>query len=147
MIRTLIQRRRRMASARGMTLLEIMIVIAILGLIASVVVVGVMNSFDRARINASKLKIGQILQALDMYRANEGDYPSQADGLRVVANPPNGGPSYFKDKNVPKDEWGQEFLYFYPSRSGGGGPEVTSKGPDRNEGTDDDIRAGDKGKE
>lgn len=147
MIRTLIQRRRRMASARGMTLLEIMIVIAILGLIASVVVVGVMNSFDRARINATRLKVGQILQALDMYRANEGDYPSQADGLRVVANPPNGGPSYFKDKNVPKDEWGQEFLYFYPSRSGGGGPEVTSKGPDRNEGTDDDIRAGDKGKE
>ena len=112
MIRTLIQRRRRMASARGMTLLEIMIVIAILGLIASVVVVGVMNSFDRARINATRLKVGQILQALDMYRANEGDYPSQADGLRVVANPPNGGPSYFKDKNVPKDEWGQEFLHF-----------------------------------
>jgi general secretion pathway protein G len=147
MIRTLIQRRRRMASARGMTLLEIMIVIAILGLIASVVVVGVMNSFDRARINATRLKVGQVLQALDMYRANEGDYPSQADGLRVVANPPNGGPSYFKDKNVPKDEWGQEFLYFFPGRNGGGAPEVISKGPDRNEGTDDDIRAGDKGKE
>ena len=147
MMRTLLTRRRRVASPRGMTLLEIMIVVAILGLIASVVVVGVMNSFERARISASRLKVGQILQALDMYRANEGDYPSQSEGLRVVANPPTGGPSYFKDKNIPKDEWGQEFVYFYPARNGGSGPEVISKGPDRNEGTDDDIRAGDKGKE
>jgi len=76
MMRTLLTRRRRVASPRGMTLLEIMIVVAILGLIASVVVVGVMNSFERARISASRLKVGQILQALDMYRANEGDYPA-----------------------------------------------------------------------
>ncbi len=133
--------------AKGMTLLEIMIVIAILGLIASVVVVGVMNYFDRAKVSTTRLKIHSIQEALDMYRSQEDDYPSQSEGLRALTSPPNGGPSYLKEKGVPKDAWGQEFLYFNPARNtnGGNGVEVISKGPDKQEGTADDIK-GDDGK-
>ena len=59
---------RRRRSARGMTLLEIMIVIAILGLLASVIVYAVMNNFDRAKVNTAKLKLKSIEQALHASR-------------------------------------------------------------------------------
>ena len=126
---------------RGMTLLEIMIVIAILGLIASVVVVAVINNLDRAKIGTCRLKINEVHKALDLYKVDNDDYPSQSEGLRALVSPPHGGPPYLKDKEVPRDPWGQELMYFNPSRSGGGGIEVKSKGPDRNEGTDDDVAA------
>ena len=126
---------------RGMTLLEIMIVIAILGLIASVVVVAVMGQLDRAKINTCRIKINEIQKALDLYRVDNTDYPDQGQGLRALISPPGGGPPYLKEKDVPKDPWGQDLLYRNPSRSGGSGVEVISKGPDKQEGTDDDVRA------
>jgi general secretion pathway protein G len=127
---------------KGMTLLEIMIVIAILALIASVVVVAVMNQFERAKIKTAKLKIGEIQKALDLYKVDQGDFPSQSEGLQVLVSPPGGGAPYLKEKDVPKDPWGQGFVYYNPSRSGGAGIEVVSKGPDKQEGTQDDIKAG-----
>lgn len=133
----LLARRARGQAPKGMTLLEIMIVIAILGLIASVVVVAVMNNFERAKANTAKLKIGEIHKSLDLYKIDAGDYPSQSEGLRALTSPPN-GPPYMKD--VPKDPWGQEFVYFNPARNGGNGVEVISKGPDKQEGTEDDIK-------
>lgn len=123
---------------KGMTLLEIMIVIAILGLLASVIVVAVMNQFDRAKVSATKLKIKSVEGALHQYNVQEGEYPSN---LKALLNPPGGGPPYLKEKGVPKDPWGSELLYFKPPRKGNGPFEVVSKGPDGQEGTDDDLRA------
>lgn len=136
-----LSRRGRANAPKGMTLLEIMIVIAILGLIASVVVVAVMNNFERAKANTAKLKIGEIHKALDLYKIDNNDYPGQSEGLRALTAPPGGGPPYLKD--VPKDPWGQEFVYFNPARGGGNGIEVISKGPDKQEGTDDDVKTKD----
>ena len=133
-------RRSRRQAPKGMTLLEIMIVIAILGLIASVVVVAVMNNFERAKANTAKLKINEIRKACDLYKIEAGDYPSQSEGLRALTAPPGGGPAYLKE--MPKDPWGQEFVYFNPARGGGSGIEIVSKGPDKQEGTQDDIKAG-----
>ena len=126
---------------RGMTLLEIMIVIAILGLIASVVVVAVMNNLERAKVNTCRLKINEVRKALDLYRVDNDDYPSQSEGLRALISPPHGGPPYLKDKETPRDSWGQELMYYNPARGGGGSVEVMSKGPDRQEGTQDDVKA------
>jgi general secretion pathway protein G len=124
---------------RGMTLLEIMIVIAILGLLASVIVVAVINNFDRAKVNTAELKRKSIEQALHQYNVAIGDYPSQQEGLRMLQNPPS-GPPFINEE--PKDPWGNEFLYFNPPRKGNGPFEVISKGPDGQEGTDDDIGGG-----
>lgn len=121
---------------RGMTLLEIMIVIAILGLLASVIVVAVINQFDRAKINTTNLKIKSVQQALHQYNVAIGDYPTQQEGLRALQNPPS-GPPFINEE--PKDAWGNELLYFNPPRKAGGQFEVISKGPDGQEGTDDDI--------
>ena len=125
---------------RGMTLLEIMIVIAILGMLASVLIVAVMNQLDRAKIKTTQIKIKSIESALHQYKVNYGSYPSQAEGMRVLINPPDGGKPFLKDKTAPKDEFGNEFIYLRPARQGGGEFEIVSKGPDGQEGTDDDIR-------
>ncbi len=130
---------------RGMTLLEIMIVIAILALIASVVVVAVMGQLDKAKVNTARLKINEIQKALDLYKVDAGDYPSQSEGLRALISPPGGGPAYMKEKTEPKDPWNQPFVYYNPSRNGGSGVEVISKGPDKQEGTEDDVKAGGEG--
>ena len=124
---------------RGMTLLEIMIVIAILGLLASVIVVAGMNQFDNAKINTTRLKLKSVEQALHQYNVNVGEYPSQGEGLRALLNPPDGLKPMLE--SIPKDDFGNEILYFNPARKGNKPFEVVSKGPDGQEGTDDDIRA------
>ncbi|MCA9546094.1 MAG: type II secretion system major pseudopilin GspG [Myxococcales bacterium] len=124
---------------RGMTLLEIMIVIAILGLLASVIVVAVMNQFDNAKVNTTRIQVKSIEQALHQYNVQVGEYPNQGEGLRALTTPPDGLKPFLKD--VPKDAWGNEYMYFTPARKGAGPFEVVSKGPDGQEGTDDDIRS------
>ena len=144
MNRTALRKRlahRMRAGQRGMTLLEIMIVIAILGMIASVLVVAVVNRLDAAKIKTTKLKINNIKSALEQYKVDFGDYPSQGEGLRALITPPEGSPPYLKDKTVPKDDFGNELMYFSPSRHGGGPFEIISKGPDGQEGTEDDIKS------
>lgn len=123
---------------KGMTLLEIMIVVAILGLLASVIVVAVMNQFDNAKVNTTRLKLKSIENALRQYSIDNG-YPSQNEGLKVLLNPPGGEKPYLEEQ--PKDPWNNDILYFNPARKGGGAFEVLSKGPDGKEGTEDDIYA------
>ena len=126
---------------RGMTLLEIMIVIAILGMLASVLVVAVMDQLDRAKVNTTQIQIKSIESALHQFKVAYGNYPTQSEGMRSLVNPPDGGKPFLKDKNTPKDAWGAEYMYFNPARKGGGQFEVVSKGPDGQEGTDDDVRS------
>ncbi len=129
------------AGERGMTLLEIMIVIAILGMLASVIVVAVMDRLTDAKVKTTQIKIKSVESALHQYKVMYSNYPTQAEGLRALMNPPNGGRPFLKDKDVPRDEFGNELLYFNPARKGGGQFEVMSKGADGQEGTDDDIRS------
>lgn len=122
---------------RGMTLLEIMIVIAILGMLAGVIVVAVMNQFENAKISATRLKIGNLKQAVQTYYTTVGSYPTQSEGFRALMSPPDGYKPMLD--NEPKDEWGNAFMYFNPPKKGRAPFEVVSKGPDGQEGTDDDI--------
>lgn len=133
--------RRRAAAARqgerGMTLLEIMIVIAILGMLAGVIVVAVMNQFENAKIKATQLKIGNLKSAVQTYYTTVGQYPTQSEGFRALLNPPDGLKPMLEGE--PKDEWGNVFMYFNPPKQGRAPFEIRSKGPDGQEGTDDDI--------
>ncbi len=133
-------RRLRAARERGMTLREIMSVIAILGLLASVIVVAVMNQLENAKVNTTKLKLKNIESALHQYKVQVEDYPSQSEGLRALLNPPGGLKPFLKGKGVPKDDFGNEVLYYRPARNGAGEFEVVSKGADGQEGTEDDLR-------
>lgn len=122
----------RLSAARGMTLLEIMVVIAIIGIVATAIGVGVVGYLNKAKINACKAQIRNIAQALDIYAA-DSDYPSS---LSVLTEGP-GAP--LKEKQL-KDPWGQPFIYAYPAQHSSSAPyDLCSKGPDRREGTEDDI--------
>lgn len=127
-------------SERGMTLLEIMIVIAILGLLASVIVVGVMGQFENAKINTARIQAGKIKQAVQMYQANTGAYPTQAEGLRVLTTNAGGMKAAMKPEDI-KDPWGNDFIYTESPREGGAPFDVFSMGPDGQRGTEDDVKA------
>ena len=120
---------------RGMTLLEIMIVIAILGLLATVVVQNLVGNLENSKIRTTQLKISQIGQAANNYFATVGEYPTS---LNDLANPPDGLQPFIK--GVPKDPWGHAFEY--KLKGGGTDPfEIISVGPDGQRGSKDDVRA------
>jgi general secretion pathway protein G len=114
-----------------MTLLEIMVVIAIIGIVATAIGVGVVGYLNKAKIDACKAQIRNISQALDIWAA-DSDYPTSLSGLAEGMNAP------LKPKQL-KDPWQQEFIYNYPSSKGGQMYDLCSRGPDRREGTEDDI--------
>ncbi len=127
----IIARKPAQAAFRGMTLLEIMVVIAIIGIVATAVSVGVVGYLNKARVNATKTQIGTVANAIQMY-ALDGDYPSSLTVLTEGAGAP------LKPKQL-KDPWGQDLLYNYPSQDANLEFDLCSKGPDRREGTEDDI--------
>ncbi|MBM4386753.1 MAG: type II secretion system protein GspG [Deltaproteobacteria bacterium] len=116
---------------RGMTLLEIMVVIAIIGIVATAIGVGVVGYLSKAKVDACKAQIRNISQAVEIYSA-ENDYPSALDVLAQGADAP------LKLKQL-KDPWKEDFLYSYPSQKGDRKYDLCSKGPDKREGTEDDV--------
>jgi general secretion pathway protein G len=119
------QRRR----SRGMTLIEIMVVITILGLIAAAVGVAVMPQLARARQDRAALDIKSIQQGLDLYKARKGKYPDTAGGLRSLVEAQ-------ALKDMPKDPWGNDYVYM----NEGGKPVILSYGADgQTGGADEDA--------
>ena len=117
---------------KGMTLLEIMIVVAILGLLATVVVTNLMGTFDNAKIGTTQSKIASVEQAVQLYYTQVSEYP---DSLKDLMNPPGGFRPYVK--SMPKDSWNNELIF---KRSSGDKLFVIySKGPDGQKGTKDDV--------
>ncbi len=130
---------------RGFTLLEIMIALAILGLLVGLAVNNVGNIFGNAQITTSKLFVSEsITTPLTAYRIHMGDYPSTAEGLQALVTPPANradqwhGP-YIEDPKKIIDPWGEPYQYRYPGVHNKNGYDVFSKGPDKTEGTKDDI--------
>ncbi|MCE2971770.1 MAG: type II secretion system major pseudopilin GspG [Burkholderiales bacterium] len=111
---------------RGFTLIEIMVVIAILGILAALIVPRIVGRTDDARIAAAKTDIATIVQALKLYRLDNGRYPSTEQGLRALIEKPTSEPlplnwkqgGYLERNSVPKDPWGKEYQYLNPGQRG-----------------------------
>ncbi|HFD11386.1 MAG TPA: type II secretion system protein GspG [Crenotrichaceae bacterium] len=106
----------------GFTLIELLVVLAIIGLLAGLVGPQVMKHLGGAKSKTAKVQIGDISQALDMYRLDVGSYPSSDQGLAALVNNPGGsnawnGP-YLSKNNVPKDPWNNEYHYRSPGEHG-----------------------------
>lgn len=117
---------------RGMTLIEIMIVLAIIGFIMGLVGVNVMKQFKKGQIRATETQIKAFEQGLEAYFAENNSYPTTEQGLEILAG------EYLKGKNIPKDAWKNPYKYMSPG-SDGGPWEIMSYGPDKTEGTEDDL--------
>lgn len=107
----------------GFTLVELMVVIVIIGLLATVVLINVLPSQDKAMITKAKADIATLDQAMEMYRLDNFNYPTGSDGLNALVSPPAGAEAgryrpggYIK--NLPKDPWGRPYQLAVPGRRG-----------------------------
>ena len=121
---------------KGMSLLEIMVVITPIGLVAAAVSVAVMNQLEKGEMDTARNQAFEISKSLELYKLQNGSFPSTAQGLAVLASPPKGKPIM---ERVPQDPWGEEYIYVIPGQKNSGKFDVRSKGPDRSEGTEDDV--------
>lgn len=126
----------------GFTLIEIMVVVVIIGILAAAVVPKIMSRPEQARITKAKLDISSLETALEMYKADNYQYPSTDQGLEALVTKPSGSPqprNYNRGgyiKKLKKDPWGKEYLYLMPGTHGD--IDLYSLGPD-NQPSDDDI--------
>jgi general secretion pathway protein G len=130
----------------GFTLVEMLVVLAILVLLVSMVVPRIMGSQKKADINATKSQIGMFKAALERYALDCKKYPSTEQGLAALVTKPSDlaetaswdGPYLTGD--IIKDPWGGEYQYKYPPEKGSGdNPDIWSFGPDGEDNTEDDI--------
>lgn len=129
-------------SQRGFTLIEIMVVVVIISVLIGLVAPNILGRVDEARVTAARADIGTMSQALDMYRIDNGGYPSTDQGLKALISKPSGTPEprnwnpagYLKKKELPKDPWGNNYQYLtYPD----GSYDLFSFGADGREGGSD----------
>ncbi len=133
---------------RGFTLIEVMVVLVILGILATLIVPRIMGRPDEARIIAAKQDINSIGQALKLYRLDNQAYPSSDQGLQALITkptappaPPNWKTGGYLDR-LPKDPWGNEFKYLNPGVNNPNDVDVFSLGADGapgGEGNDADV--------
>jgi len=125
--------------ARGMTLIEILVVLVLIGVVLGVVGGNFIGKGEKAKADAAKIEMGQIAQTLDLYKLEVGRYPSTQEGLQALISAPPGvtnwnGP-YWKKTSVPKDPWGNDYRYAAPGQNNA--PyEISSYGADGKEGGD-----------
>ena len=139
--------RRRAARTRttGFTLLEILVVLAIIGLLAGLAITNVDRIFGGAQVDTTRLFVNQTMKTnLTTYRIHMGSYPSTSEGLQALLTPPGSrsekwaGP-YIEGGKIPVDHWGEPYQYAYPGQRNKDSYDLWSKGPDKQSGTADDI--------
>ena len=132
-----------MKKVQGFTLHEVMVVILILGILASMVVPNLMGSQERANMQKAVSDVTALETSLSLYKMDNYDYPSTEQGLEALVDQsdiepePRRFPEDGYIKRLPKDPWGSEYVLLNPGEQGK--MDVFSVGPDREAGTDDDI--------
>ncbi len=105
---------------RGFSLIEIMVVVVILGILAALVVPKIISRPDEARVVKAKQDVLAIQNALELYKLDNGFYPSTDQGLLALVEKPSSSPiprdwkAYLK--TVPKDPWGRDYIYLNPGQ-------------------------------
>ena len=127
---------------KAFSLIELMIVIVILGLLAAMVMPSLTGKGEEAKRNLVCVQMKSIYNgALDMFKINNSVYPSTEDGLEALVKNPDeelytnySTSGYFKDSKMPKDSWGNKFIYINEE----GSVELISLGADKKEGGKDE---------
>lgn len=125
------------------SLIELMVVIIILGLLASLVVPNLVGKSDEAKVKLVGIQMKQLEEALKMFRLDMSRYPSTQEGLKVLIKKPEGvsgydnyaSSGYLGSGSVPKDPWGYSYIYVGEGNS----YDIISLGSDGKEGGEDDA--------
>ncbi|MFQ5650504.1 MAG: type II secretion system major pseudopilin GspG [bacterium] len=131
----------------GLTLIEVMLVVIILGVLVALVVPQFSGRTEQARRAAAFADIrANIATALELYYLDNGVYPSSEQGLAALLNKPETHPipfswngPYLKSNTHPKDPWGQPYVYVSPGEQNEESYDLYSIGPDQQKGGDDDV--------
>jgi general secretion pathway protein G len=106
-----------MRRTSGFTLIEILVVVFIIGLLATIVSVNVIGQTDNARITKAKADLKEIEQGLHLFKLDNGFYPTTSQGLAALVQKPSGGPQLRKYnpegyiQKIPEDPWGNPYVY------------------------------------
>jgi general secretion pathway protein G len=132
-------------SSTGFTLIEILLVVILIGILASIAVPRFTDSTNQARIAAARADIQTLSLSLDMYELAAGRFPDTSQGLKALVEKPSLPPEplswngpYLKKREVPRDPWGNDYVYEYPGKHGTD-YDLFSPGPDGIAGNNDDI--------
>jgi general secretion pathway protein G len=135
LVSTLLLKPENKNSRSGFTLVEILLVVAILGILAGVAVVSLKGRTKTASIQATRTSIQAIGTAIDTYEVDNGIYPQSLQNLLTKGNESNWNGPYMKDGRMPKDAWGTDFSYSLQGEN----YKLSSAGPDGQSGSADDI--------
>ena len=134
-----------MARGRAFTLMEVILVVVIIALLATLVTINLVGYGLKAKIAAAKAQIASFENALTGFDMNCSRYPTTTEGLNALIEEPSGLPAgaqwrrELAKKYIPKDPWGQDYIYRCPGTDDEDTYDLFSVGPDGSEGTDDDI--------
>ena len=133
----------RSRSARAFTLVEMLLVLVILAVLAAIVIPKFAGRSQQAKETAAKTEISGFGIALDAYEVDTGSYPQGTAGLNALVQQPSNaqnwkGP-YLSKGTIPRDPWGNAYIYNHPGKNNPKGFDLSSVGPDGRAGGGDDI--------
>ena len=110
---------------QGFTLIEILVVVAIISILATFVAINIVKEPGKARVAKARTEIEILSTGLKMYRMDQGSYPAQGQGLEALCREPTLDPvpdrypegGYIDSRDVPKDPWGNPYVYLIPGRN------------------------------
>ncbi len=134
-------------ATKGFTLIELLAVLTILAIVVGIAAPAIFNQVKKGKINAAKVQISGIEQSLNSFNLDCGFFPSTEQGLQALLEAPTVGRTcknydsagYLKQKSMPNDPFNNPYDYVSPGQKNAGSYDLSSRGPDGELGTEDDI--------